>query len=207
MVLIIGISFYSDAVPLGPALFGALLVCGVTYVLFVRTLERLMRFPPSISLTFFGAFYLGFTLNHFYWLREENGPFLIYFLFAVVFVGDTGAYLMGKLFGKHKLAPIASPNKTWEGSVGGLVFACLGGLAAQQALLPGVSPARAVLFAFTVHVVSQFSDPLESLFKRAAGVKDSSNLLPGPGGFLDRMDSLILAGPLFYYLLRYVGMG
>jgi len=131
---------------------------------------------------------------------------MIYFLLAVIFIGDTGAYLIGKAVGRHKLAPLASPRKTWEGSVGGILFACLGGIAAQQILLQDAVLWKAVVFAFVVHVVAQFSDPLESLFKRAAGVKDSSNLLPGHGGFFDRIDSLILAAPFFYYMLKYLGM-
>jgi len=90
--------------------------------------------------------------------------------------------------------------------MGGVVFACLGGIAAQQILLPQAIMWKAAIFAFVVHVVAQFSDPLESLFKRAAGVKDSSNVLPGHGGFLDRIDSLILATPFYYYLLKYIGM-
>ena len=206
VALIIASSFYFEAFPLGLALFSVLLLTGVYYVLAVNRLEKLMSFPPSIALTVFGAFFVSFTLNHFVYLRQEYGPNWIYFLFAVIFIGDTGAYFIGKPFGRHKLAPLASPNKTWEGSVGGLVLACLGGIAAQQILLPEAVLWKAVVFAFIVHVVAQFSDPLESLFKRAAGVKDSSNVLPGHGGFLDRIDSLILAAPFYYYLLKYIGM-
>jgi phosphatidate cytidylyltransferase len=127
-------------------------------------------------------------------------------LFAVIFIGDTGAYAVGKLVGRHKMAPLASPKKTWEGSFGGLISACLGGFIAQQTLLPDAVWWKAVIFAFIIHVVAQMSDPLESLFKRSAGVKDSSNILPGHGGFLDRIDSLILAAPFFYYLLKFIGM-
>ncbi len=206
VALIIACSFYFEAFPFGLALFAALLLTGVYYVLAVNELEKLMSFPPSIALTFFGAVIVSFTLNHFIYLRQEYGPHWIYFLFAVIFVGDTGAYFIGKPFGRHKLAPLASPNKTWEGAVGGLALACLGGIAAQQILLPESVLWKAAVFALIVHIVAQLSDPLESLFKRAAGVKDSSNVLPGHGGFLDRIDSLILAAPFYYYLLKYIGM-
>jgi phosphatidate cytidylyltransferase len=206
LALIIGLSFFFVSFPLGLALFVALALSGIYFVLSINKLEKLVSFPPSIALTLFGALYLGFTINHFYYLRIEKGPFWIYFLFAVIFIGDTGAYAIGSLWGRHKLAPLASPRKTWEGSFGGVFFACLGGVAAQQILLPEAILWKAVLFAFIVHIIAQVSDPLESLFKRAAGVKDSSNLLPGHGGFLDRVDSLIMAGPLFYYLLKYIGM-
>jgi phosphatidate cytidylyltransferase len=206
VALIIAFSFFFDAFPLGLALFASLLLTGVYYVLAINKLEKLMSFPPSIALTFFGALLLSFTLNHFIYLRQEYGPEFIYFLLAVIIVGDTGAYFIGKPLGRHKLAPLASPHKTWEGSVGGVVLACLGGIAAQQIFLSEATLWKAAVFAFIVHAIAQFSDPLESLFKRAAGVKDSSNILPGHGGFLDRMDSMILAAPLYYYLLKYIGM-
>jgi phosphatidate cytidylyltransferase len=99
------------------------------------------------------------------------------------------------------MTPVASPNKSWEGSAGGILFACLGALAARELLLPDVVLWRALLLAVLVHAAAQVSDPLESLFKRAVGVKDSSNVFPGHGGFFDRIDSLILASPLFYYLV------
>jgi phosphatidate cytidylyltransferase len=206
LALIIAFSFFMEALPLGLALFVCLLVTGVYFVLEINKLEKLKVFPPSIALTVFGAVYLSFMLNHIYYLRREEGPFLIYFLLAVIFIGDTGAYVVGTLMGRHKMAPLASPKKTWEGSFAGVITACLGGIAAQQILLPDVALWNAALFASLIHVVAQVSDPLESLFKRAAGVKDSSHILPGHGGFLDRVDSLILAVPFFYYLLEYVGM-
>lgn len=206
LALVLGLSFFFVSFPLGLALFVAVALAGIYFVLSVNKVEKLAGFPSSIALTFFGAVYLSFTLNHFYYLRIEKGPSWIYFLFAVIFIGDTGAYAIGSWWGRHKMAPLASPRKTWEGSFGGVVSACLGGAAAQQILLPDAILWKAVLLAFIVHAFAQVSDPLESLFKRAAGVKDSSNALPGHGGFLDRVDSLVLAAPLFYYLLEYIGM-
>lgn len=205
-MLLIGISFYWDKLPLELALFAGLLVFAVYFVVSIRTVEAIKPFPAAIALTFFGALYLGLTLNFFLPLRDVYGTLAIYFFLTVIFIGDTGAYFFGKAFGRHKMAPMASPRKTWEGSFGGIVTACLGGLAVRVVLLPALPLWKAVLFAFLVHAAAQVSDPLESLFKRAAGVKDSSNMLPGHGGFLDRIDSLILAAPLFYFLLKYVGM-
>jgi phosphatidate cytidylyltransferase len=206
LALIIAASFYFKALSLELALFISLLIIGIYFILAMNTLEKLRVFPSAIALTFFGAVYLSFTLNHFYYIRVEKGPFWIYFLFAVIFIGDTGAYVIGKLTGRHKMTPLASPHKTWEGSIGGVVCACIGGVCAQQILLSDAVWWKAAIFAFIIHVVAQISDPLESLFKRAAGVKDSSNALPGHGGFFDRIDSLILATPFFYYLLKFIGM-
>lgn len=203
LALTISLSFYFGKISTELALFLCLLVAGVYYVISFNRLEKLVTFPASISVTFFGALYLSFTLNYFYLLREEKGPFYIYFLFAVIFLGDSGAYFFGKAWGKRKLVPMASPKKTWEGSFGGILFACLGALAAQQVLLKDVFLWKAIICAIFVHAVAQISDPMESLFKRAVGVKDSSNILPGHGGSLDRIDSLILATPFFYYFIKY----
>jgi phosphatidate cytidylyltransferase len=137
-------------------------------------------------------------------IRDEHGPAYLYFLLAVIFLGDTGAFFIGKWIGRHPMTPIASPHKTWEGAAGGLLFAGLGAWAAQSVFLPAIDPGNAVIAGLAVSVVAQISDPLESLFKRAAGVKDSSKALPGHGGFLDRLDSLLFAVPFFYFFVRYL---
>lgn len=201
--LIICLPFYFHSIDLALVIYITLFVCGIYFFVSVNKIEKLAIFPASIGIVFFGAVYLSFTLNHISLLREERGPFYIYYLFSVIFIGDTGAYLVGKLIGKRKMAPIASPKKTWEGSIGGIITACLGGLLAQQLLIPELGLIKGIVFALLIHAAAQLSDPLESLFKRAVGVKDSSHLLPGHGGFLDRVDSLILAAPFYYYLLQY----
>src|SRR4030042_1785065 len=101
------------------------------------------------------------------------------------------------------MTPPASPNKTREGSVGGIRLAVLAALAARQLWFPEVGLAPALVCGALVHAAAQVSDPLESLFKRAVGVKDSSNFLPGHGGFLDRIDSFLLAAPFFYYFVKF----
>ena len=203
---LISLSFYFEEISLAVAIFISFLISGFYYILAINRLEKLVQFPSSISLTFFGALYLCFTLNYLFLIREEQGAFAIYFLLAVIFIGDTGAYIIGKSLGKHPYVPMASPRKTWEGSIGGIIFACLGGVAVQQILFQDKPMWKFVLFAFLIHTIAQVSDPLESLFKRAVGIKDSSKILPGHGGFLDRIDSLILASPLFYYLIQVLGM-
>jgi phosphatidate cytidylyltransferase len=203
LALIISSSFYFEEISMELALFVALLVAGIYFIVYYNTLERLVSSYSSMALTFFGAFYLSFTLNFFYPMMKERGQLYIYFLLVVIIVGDTGAYLIGSLWGRRKMVPIASPRKTWEGGIAGILTACLGALAAQQVLLPDAVLWKAILCGFLVHAVAQISDPLESLFKRAVGVKDSSKILPGHGGFLDRVDSLILAAPFFYFFLKF----
>jgi len=204
LTLLLGASFIVKGWTLEMALFFGLLAVGIYYVAASRTVESAVVVTESIAVTVFGAIYLGFTLNFFLPLREQHGPGYVYFLMAVIFIGDTGAFFVGKSLGRHPMTPIASPHKTWEGAVGGLLTAGLAAWAAREIFLPGIPVFDAVVAGLAVSVVAQISDPLESLFKRAAGVKDSSNMLPGHGGFLDRIDSLILAAPFFYFLVRYL---
>ncbi len=201
---LIGVSFYVPAFSLNAALSLGFLIAGVYFLAVFNSLEKTAVFPPAFALTFIGAIYVGFPTNYLYWIRLGHGPAYLYFFFAVIFLGDTGAYLVGKAIGRHKMAPIASPNKTWEGVGGGILFALIAAVAARFIFFPAVPLVRAALTGVVVHAAAQISDPLESLFKRAVGVKDSSNLLPGHGGFLDRIDSFLLAAPLFYYLILYL---
>lgn len=201
--LLISGAFYFPEIPLGLVLLGVLFLAGLFFLAASRTVEKVVVYPSAIALTVFGAVYISFTMNHIYLIQLEKGPFFLYFFFGVIFLGDSGAYMFGKLWGRHKMTPMASPNKTWEGSIGGLLFAALGAAAGRILLLPELGWGAAVLTGLFLHAVAQVSDPVESLFKRAAGVKDSSNLLPGHGGFLDRIDSLLFAAPFFYYLVRY----
>ncbi|OGD16505.1 MAG: hypothetical protein A2V76_00270 [Candidatus Aminicenantes bacterium RBG_16_63_14] len=204
LALLVGLTFYFRSIPLEAALFGGLLAAGVYFVTAVNTAEKLAFFPASFAVTLLGMIYVSFPLNFLYRIRLESGPFTLYFLFAVIFLGDTGAYFIGKPFGRMKMTPIASPNKTWEGSAGGILFALAGAVLARYLLLPEIPLGLAALTGVVIHAAAQVSDPLESLFKRAVGAKDSSNALPGHGGFLDRIDSLILAGPLFYFIVTFI---
>jgi len=137
-------------------------------------------------------------------LLHEHNPWMVLHVFGIVWVADTGAYFSGKLFGKHKLAPAISPGKSWEGVWGGLaaivVYSIIVSLwwqndEQQQWLF--------VLICVLAAIASVAGDLLESIFKRAHGVKDSGTLLPGHGGVMDRLDSIMAAAPVFtaaYYL-------
>ncbi|OGD27438.1 MAG: hypothetical protein A2Y56_02565 [Candidatus Aminicenantes bacterium RBG_13_63_10] len=201
--LILGLPSVFPGLPQGAAFPAALATAGIFYLLYVNTLERMEAFPRSLAVTLFGAAYLSLTLNHVLPLRREFGPWSVTFLLAVVIAGDTGAFLIGSLLGRHKMFPLASPNKTWEGAAGGLIFAALGAFVARELFFAELSPLRAACYGLALHAFAQLSDPMESLFKRAAGVKDSGRLFPGHGGLLDRVDSLILSLPFFYYLMLF----
>ena len=203
--LILAGSFYWRAFAPETALFVCLAVAAVYVLFLINDLDRLPPFLSGISLTFAGLLMISLPLQYLHLLREERGHFVLYFLLLIIFSGDTGAFLVGKAVGRHKMMPVASPRKTWEGSAGGLLAAALMSLAARALFFPEIAPLEAVVYALLVHGAAQVGDGLTSLFKRAAGVKDSSNILPGHGGFLDRLDSLFLSVPLFYYLLQYLG--
>ncbi|MCA1763314.1 MAG: phosphatidate cytidylyltransferase [Cryomorphaceae bacterium] len=124
--------------------------------------------------------------------------------FIMLWLNDTGAYVFGRLFGKHKLFPRISPNKTWEGAVGGALAALAGGVTIA-AYFSEMSIFNWIVLGLIIAVFASFGDLVESLLKRSLKVKDSSNLLPGHGGILDRFDGVLLASPMaFTYLMVFV---
>ena len=143
---------------------------------------------------------------HDYAVGALAGTVLVMFPIAVTWATDTGAYAFGRMLGKHKLIPSVSPSKTVEGAMGGLLMAVLGTWAYVQFLMQPMAqlsmlPIGIIAFGLLVGVVGQLGDLAESLLKRDAGVKDSSRLLPGHGGILDRFDSLLFVLPVAYLLL------
>lgn len=151
-----------------------------------------------------GCWILLGSLVAIHWLRmlggEDNGPQAsawIFLLLLLVWAADVGAYFTGKNLGRHKLAPAISPGKTWEGLAGGLALALLVGWAARQFFGLGAhtSPWLWLLLVAAVSLISVVGDLFISLLKRQAGLKDSSHLIPGHGGILDRFDSLLAASP------------
>jgi phosphatidate cytidylyltransferase len=134
---------------------------------------------------------------------SAHGPPIVLWLVLMVCAADIGAYFAGRAFGQRKLAPRVSPGKTWEGALGGLAMAAL--VAGCGAVYFGLSPAALVAFGCCVGIFSIIGDLTESMFKRAAALKDSGTLLPGHGGLLDRIDSVTAAAPL--YALGLFGCG
>lgn len=136
-----------------------------------------------------------------YALNPYHGAKLVMFVCLLVWAADTGAYFSGKTFGKHKMAPNVSPNKTLEGLFGGIILAMIVGWFASSLLDIHFASLTVMLFiTFVTVVISVLGDLVESMFKRVSNIKDSSNIIPGHGGILDRIDSLVAAFPVFALL-------
>jgi phosphatidate cytidylyltransferase len=136
--------------------------------------------------------------------NSPNGSLWIFFILGIIFAGDTGAFYVGSYFGRHKLCPSVSPGKTVEGSLGGLFANVLVGSGIKYFFLPDLPWIPGILFFVAAGIAGQLGDLFESAHKRGAGVKDSGWLLPGHGGFLDRLDAVIFALPITYFFKFYV---
>lgn len=176
----------------------ATLVCIISVPLLRRSpLEQSLR---DGAMTLFGVLYLGLTLGTLSMTRLlPLGEWLIFFLLLVTWASDTGAYLVGTLYGRHRLAPTISPKKTVEGLVGGLIAAIIAGYAARWWFLPELSGLDCLILATLLTIAGLWGDLTESAMKRSVGMKDSGGILPGHGGMLDRLDSLLFTAPVFYY--------
>jgi phosphatidate cytidylyltransferase len=166
-----------------------------------------------IATTILGVMYIGFLGSHLIMLREQplrmnldyhHGASFVFLAFVVTWAGDTGAYLVGSAIGRRPLIPRISARKTKEGSAGGVVFALVAALVSRQTFAPFLDLWHALVVGAIAGVVGQFGDLFESLIKRDADIKDTSEMIPGHGGILDRFDSLLFTAPLIYYFLTFV---
>lgn len=167
----------------------------------------------SVGATVLGVLYVALLGGHLVALRmgftEAATPgaysistHLLSFFFLVLMGSDTGAYYTGRAFGKHKLAPTVSPGKTWEGAVGGMLASLLMAALAHYWFFPELELRAALVLAAVMNVLGVVGDLTESALKRGANAKDAASILPGHGGFLDRLDSLLFNAPLIYYFAR-----
>lgn len=181
------------------ALFGLIMILIV--------LRSLTKGPADTSLsewgtTLLGVFYVAWSLSHLVLLRDlrPGGREITFLLFAMIWAEDTVAYLIGGRWGRHAIAPSISPKKTWEGTVAGLIAAAGVAVLFQVFLLRAqLRVGEALVLAVFIGLLAFASDLGESVLKRGAGIKDSSQLLPGHGGILDRFDSFFLTAPFYYY--------
>jgi phosphatidate cytidylyltransferase len=170
----------------------------------------------DIAVTCFGVLYVGWLSAHLVLLRElpwsagtsyRDGAAFVLLAFFVTWSCDTGAFAIGRLFGRNRPWTRISPRKSVEGSIGGLGFALLAGVIARAWFAPFLRWSDALAIGFLVGVFAQVGDLVESLLKRDALHGDSSDLIPGHGGVLDRFDSLFFAAPVVYYYLAHVVFG
>ena len=169
-------------------------------IFFLVSVRDLTSVVPSLGKILVGIFYVGLLLPHFSLIRGMPfGKQWVFFVLVATFMGDTGAYYAGSRLGKHKLYPKISPGKTIEGSIGGLLGSIVGALIFRKYFLSQLEVYHCVILALGLGVMGQLGDLCESMLKRSVGVKDSGSLLPGHGGMLDRIDSIIFSAPFLYY--------
>jgi phosphatidate cytidylyltransferase len=187
-------SYLSDTSYLRPALAGLLFVSVTWHVLRDKTSTPMQNWLLPLA----GALYIGWCAGHMFLLRAlPDGTYRLFTVFGMTWLADTGSYFFGKTWGRHPMAPRLSPGKTWEGFAGGLVTAILGG-----AILVGLGKlgwGHGAVLGMAIGLVGPIGDLGISMIKRQAGVKDSSKLIPGHGGALDRVDSVLLTAVVGYY--------
>mgnify|MGYP004507135771 FL=1 len=177
-------------------------MCSFMWVLF----RGKQPYIANVATTLLGMVYCGWFPLHLIFLRDlscpkyDSGLGFVVLMFTAILLTDVGCYYVGTKLGKHKLAPVISPNKTIEGSIGGMFFAILG--AVVVGLFIDLPWYMSVIAGVICTVFAQIGDLCESMLKRDAGVKDSGSSLPGHGGFLDRTDSFILTIPIMYYFCK-----
>lgn len=179
----------------------AILIAFGAMALALRSADLRNALPSAAALTL-GVLYIFGAWRSATEIRLIS-PHWLMLAMLLSWAGDTFAYYTGKAIGRHKLAPRVSPAKTWEGSAGSVAGAMLAGWIYAHYLIPGAPAWRVLSVAAIGNVAGQIGDLCESAFKRGAGVKDSGTLLPGHGGWLDRIDSSLFTLPVFYACLRF----
>ena len=176
-------------------------------VLLLGLRQDLAQGVHNTLLTLSGVLYIGFLGSFFIQLRDlTDGGYFVFILFLFTWVYDGGAYFTGKMFGRRPLAPVLSPKKTVEGFLGGFVFCAAVFLIVKLTVMPQmpVSVAHGLVLTLLMGFMGQMGDLSESMIKRYAGVKDSGQIFPEYGGFLDKLDSLLFTAPTLYYYAVFV---
>ena len=181
--------------------FFIVIACLFTFVLLFIRRENSQALA-SAAVTMFGLLYIAWFFSFFIKLKFlTQGPLLVVFLILVTKMGDVGAYFVGRSIGKHSLIPRISPNKTVEGTIGGLVFS-VGTALLCKLILPNFSYSNLLTLGVLLGILAQVGDLAESLIKRDCNAKDASNNISGFGGMLDVIDSLLFTAPIFYIYVK-----
>jgi phosphatidate cytidylyltransferase len=182
-------------------LTGLFLSFALLFLLRIRDITTAAR---DIAYAVLGFLYIPFLLMHLVMLhRTAYGWQWLLVIMLIVMTNDSAAYYTGCAFGKHRLYPLVSPKKSIEGALGGVIGSICGTLLAKFTFFPQLPLADALVTAVVIGILGQTGDLFESLLKRSFGVKDSGSIIPGHGGVLDRMDSIIFAAPAMYYYVIY----
>lgn len=190
----------APAPSLGIVLMSALLLAGALAVASGRPGPSALA---DTAASVFAPIYIGLPLGALAAVREQGGRQAVLLLLAVIVVSDSAQYYTGRAFGRRPLSPTISPKKTVEGAIGGVVFGTLAAVAGGRYVFGSPFWILALLGA-ALSLLGIVGDLFESLLKRSAGVKDSSNLIPGHGGVLDRIDSWLFAAPVYYVFVRFI---
>lgn len=182
----------------------ALSFCTIIILIYcLKEWKEPTKVPARFSSTLMGVLYISFLLSHMIWLRKlPAGYNYIFLLVLITWMCDTGAYFIGTYMGRIKLWPLISPRKTVEGSIGGLLFSIIGGIIAKIWFFETLSYYQCIIIGISMGITGQVGDLCESILKRGAKIKDSGVIIPGHGGMLDKMDSLLFNAPFLYYYSR-----
>ncbi len=184
--------------------FTAVLLLVLSAALWQRRNGRIEWEPAAV--TIFGICYVNWLLGYGFWLRDlPLGREWVLLLVWVTWLGETAAYLVGSLMGRRPLARVISPKKTIEGAMAQLVVSVLAALVARAWFFESLSVSGAVFVGLLLGIVGQIGDLVESALKRSVGTKDTGRLIPGHGGVLDRIDSLLFNTPVLFYYAAHVG--
>jgi len=172
--------------------------------IFLNKRKSLEEIFLNSAVTITGVFYVSWLLNHLILVRElpVYGKSYVFILFFCVWALDIFAYIFGMRYGKHRLAERISPKKSVEGAISGFMFAVISSVLFNYIFKTNLGLTNSLYIGIIIGIFGQIGDLFESLIKRAAGEKDSGNILPGHGGVLDRFDSIIFTAPLFYYFIK-----
>jgi phosphatidate cytidylyltransferase len=205
---LLGVAVITLPAMLGPGRVLPPLLAGSVIAVGFATLGRPSQLPEAgrhFAVCLAGLLYVPLLMSVLPLLKHEGMAHWITVSLCIAFFSDTVAYMFGRWFGKHKLYPAVSPKKTWQGAIGGVLGSLLATMVVGALwLVPDLSMGHAVALGVLANVCGQAGDLVESMIKRTHGVKDSSNLLPGHGGMLDRIDAMIYVAPVVYYYVTLV---
>jgi phosphatidate cytidylyltransferase len=206
VTLFIIAAFILESVSVEMGMFVTLLVIPASYVFRKSSIEEAL---PASAIAVLATMYVGMLAGSMIRLRNDfaEGPKLVFFLVLVVWLGDAGAYYVGKKFGRHKLSPRISPKKTIEGLIGGVVMSVITAVVIHFTFFPQFPLIHAIVVGIVLSITGVIGDLAESMWKRSAAVKDSGTLIPGHGGFLDRFDSILFTAPILYVFWAFTQHG